>query len=140
MTINAAVSKQGEDVLSGTLTPNQYIMNGTLNTFKIIEQGTVTGTLVPNSFSEQSVILPHGQDDIPFVYAFAKFRGDGVSLPTGGHARTLGNPLGVVNYWARSSTMYIDGTNAYFNFVYGGSLSGSATVDVSYFIVESPAS
>ena len=118
------VSKQGKDVLSGTLTPNDYIFDSTLNTFKIVSSGTISGTV---SGDPSTLQLAHNQGTIPAVYAFAKFPDGYVSMP-GGLSRT-----GDANRWWK---VEMDATNVYFDF-YKGTTANYNPV-VSYYIFEAP--
>jgi hypothetical protein len=120
------VSKQGKNVM-GTLTPNDYVFESSLNTFKILAQGTFSGTVsgTPTTFS-----LAHNRGVAPAVYGYAKFPDGYVVMPSGKErADTTGGPQ-------RYYFVEVDSSNVYFSF-YKGTTASYVPV-VTYFVFETP--
>lgn len=119
------VSKAGVNVLTAT-DPNDFIMDSTLNTFKIIAEGThqhTVGTTATESFSQKA----HSQSGTPFVIAYCKFA-DGSVSPIGCKAGAG------VNAW--TTEMRVDGTNIDFGYI--NDTGGNYTFTWKYYIVEAP--
>ena len=126
MTQVIKVSKQGIDV--GTATnPNDFIFDSTINTFKIIAQGTHAPTLGTTE-TELTSSIAHGQGAIPFVFAFCKFSDGRVGIP-GESSGT--NPGG---FWF--SNLSVDGTNINFNYL--NFTGGNYSPVFRYIICEPP--
>ena len=105
MTLAIKVSKLGINV--GTATnPNDFIFDSTLNTFKIITQGTSTPTLGTTE-TELTTSVAHGQSGVPFVFGFVKFANGRVGVP--------GEKASNVDFWI--TNMSVDGTNVNFNYL-----------------------
>ena len=125
MAINFDVSKQGKDVLSIS-DPNDYISKASLNTFKILGQGTFHGTV---SAGTTTFTLAHGQGTPVAVYGFAKFPDGWVASPNE-KPRDSAHP--VQRYWF----VEVDSGTIYHSF-FKGTLA-NYEVDVSYYYFESP--
>jgi len=120
MTQVIKVSKQGISV--GTATnPNDFIFDSTLNTFKIIAQGTYSPTL--GTTSDGTASVAHGQANIPFVIPYCRFANGSVSMP-GNHDNTGFYFTGVL----------VGGTNI--DFLYINTTGGNYTPIFKYIIVE----
>ena len=72
------IARPGRDVLTET-DPNELIFDSSLNTFKIIAEGSLSNQLIDTD--PKTITVPHGQSIIPSVYAFAKFPDGKVALP-----------------------------------------------------------
>lgn len=126
MTYSIKVSKAGYDVLTES-DINNYIFDSEKNTFKIIDEDSLTGQTVnadPKTFT-----VAHNQDSTPTVYAFAKFPDNYVSLPN-----ETDYSFGDRGKWWKVT---VDSTNINFIFYRPGS---NYDVDIKYYIFESPAS
>ena len=117
MTQVIKVSKAGKDVLTES-SVNNYIFDSTLNTFKILAQGTASGSITADP---TTLTVAHGLAVIPAFFAFAKFPDGFVAMPnqtdkaftaTGGR------------YWLAE----MDNTNLYFLFYRGGAGNYGGTV------------
>jgi hypothetical protein len=122
------ISRQGIDVLdtSGTL-PNNLIFDSSLNTFKIVTTGTVTGTI--SSSSTGTVTVAHNLSYAPVADGFIRNRGFGFIV---GSSQKTGPFQG--NYELRSISA--DETNVYFEIRNAGFSDG--TFDCRYYCYESP--
>ncbi len=126
MTEVIKVSKQGVNVGIAT-NPNDFIFDSTLNTFKIITQGTYAPTLGTTSV-ETKTSTAHNQAGTPFVFAFCKYSGGSVGIP-GENDGTAGG-----GFWF--SNLSVDGTNI--NFHYLNFTAGNYSPVFSYIICEPP--
>lgn len=125
MTIAFDVSKQGKDVLSIS-DPTDYIFKASLNTFKILAQGTFSGSVTAGT---TTFTLAHSQSGVPAIYGFAQFPDGYVALPNE-KPRNEGDP--VQRYW----NVEVDSGTVYFNF-YKGTASNYG-VNCSWYVFESP--
>jgi len=125
MTYVVRVAKQNKSAL-GTPNPNDLIFDSTLNTFKIIKSGTVSGTV---SGTPTTLNVAHNMGTPSAFYAFAKFSDGYVALPDE-MERSQNSP--VQRYW-RATT---DSTNLNFDFYKG--TSANYTASVKYYVFEAP--
>ena len=128
MTQVIKVSKQGINV--GTATnPNDFIFDSTLNTFKIISEGTHSMTLGINPFSIQEATVAHNQSGTPFIISYCKYSNrifqPGQKIYHGGTATSD-------TYF---SDIRVDGTNIYFQY---GNTQGGVNVTFKYLVAEPP--
>lgn len=122
MTQVIKISKAGINV--GTATdPNDFIFDSTLNTFKILATGTVTGSITADA---QQITVAHGQASIPAVYALCKFPDGKVTVPNGFEMANLDR------YWV----VNVNATNVIFEF-YKGAAANYGPV-VKYYVFEAP--
>jgi hypothetical protein len=121
------ITKQGNDVLGTANTYNDYIFNSDLNTFKIINQGTFSGTV---SGSPTTFQLAHNQGTTPAFFSFAKFPDGYVAMPN--EKERADSTSGPQRYYFSEA----DSTNLYFPFYKG--TTANYVVSVSYFIFEAP--
>ena len=126
MTQEIKVSKAGVNV--GTATePNDFIFDSTLNTFKVITQGSATGQVV--SSNPTVFTYAHNLGYIPNFYAFAKFPDGKTTLPDS--IDFTWQPNVSDGYGAFETS--VDGTSIYFSF---SKASGTYGVDISYYVFE----
>ena len=129
MTEVIKISKQGINV--GTATnPNDFIFDSTLNTFKIVSQGTLLGTLgsVPGTVS-----FAHGLSYTPLVNGFVRrnTRTDAIGVSQGDYFESKG-----FSYSNQTlSSVSADGTNIHFEIA-----DSAGTYSLSYFCFEIPLS
>lgn len=118
------VSKVGINV--GTATdPNDFIFDSTLNTFKVITTGTVTGTISAGVIG--TINQAHSQSYIPSIAAFSKRQGFNNVLPVGAFEFF---PRDDYNFLSATS----DGTNLHFEIDNNSSSGG--TFDIKYYVFE----
>ena len=116
MTQAIKISKAGKNVQKET-NPNNLIFDSTLNTFKILAEGTVLSQTV--SGNPTTINIPHGQSSIPAFNVFVKYPDGYVSLPAeNDYSLTAGGP----RYWLTS----VDATNIKIK-LYKGSIVSSNT-------------
>lgn len=126
MTQEIRVAKAGKNALTST-DPNDFIFHSKYNTFKIIAEGTLLSQSVDASSKTFSVA--HGQSAMPTAMAFAKYPDGYIALP-----REYPHSGEQERYF----DLEMDATNLYFVFNRGG--TGNYSVDIKYYIFESPAS
>ena len=120
------ISKAGYNAFTES-NKNSYIFHSDYNTFKILAEGKLTSQSVtgnPTTFQ-----VAHGKNYIPAVMAFIKYPDGYVTLPEG---NTRDSSITTQRYWE----VEIDNTYIYF-VCYKGS-SANYSVDVKYYIFETP--
>lgn len=123
------ITRSGYNALTDT-NPNHYIFHSDLNTFKILVEGLLTAQTVttdPTVFT-----VAHGKSYTPAVHAFAKFP-DGYVAQAGSKERA-NTTMPVNRYWYVET----DATNIRFVFFKGAGTN--YTVNIKYYIFETPAS
>ena len=126
MTLDIKVSIAGVD--AGTATdPNDFIMEGTKNTFKIIAEGTVLGTMAADPSVVEGTVqtVAHGQSITPFVMGFCKFNDGKAVMP--GNISDNGDTTWFYNLKTDST-----------NIIFTGASVNAATVTFKYYITEVP--
>jgi hypothetical protein len=118
------VSKAAINV--GTATnPNDFIFNSDHNTFKILEQGTLIGTLTNSGTSIDSINKQITQSN-KFGFGFCKFSNGRVGSP--------GNKASDADFWFTGFNT--DGAYVFFDYV--NNTGGNYVATFSYIICESP--
>lgn len=115
MTKKIRIARSGYNAITET-DPNNLIFDSSLNTFKILAEGTITNQSVTGN--PTTVQVAHGQSSIPAVFAFVDL-GDGyVALPSEtDYTFTL--------YGGRYYLVDIDGTYVFFKFYKGSDVSST---------------
>lgn len=132
MTQVVKVAKIGESAYS--VDPNDFIFHSDYNTFKIIEEGTKSVTLLAST-NDQSFTQAHGLFFIPLVTAFAKEDGIAqVFSPNTVNIHLWGVKLGWTSTGVKFNYVSSDNSNVTFNF---DNTDGSdINVDIRYFLLE----
>lgn len=128
MTQKLVVTKAGVDAFGTANTANDYIFDSTLNTFKILTEGTLSMTLGQSPFGIQEGTVAHGQSGTPFVIGFCKY---GTVVMQPGQQIYHGGTASDTYF----SDLHVDGTNIYFQY---GNNQSSVSVVFKYYIVEPP--
>ena len=131
-----AIAKKGKNVFS--LNPNDFIFHSDLNTFKIVLEHTIAGTIDANSTQPIEFVWEeqgHPMRFIPLVSAFAKQDGiNQVLLPNAVNIDIWGAKVGWVSTGLRfnfiSSSLY----SAVFNFT--NTTGSNINVTVKFFVLE----
>lgn len=123
MTQVIKVSKAGKNVLTET-DRNNFIFDSTVNTFKILAEGTATATITADG---QTITVAHNQGTIPAFYAFCKFPDGYVAMPEESDMAFTGSG----DRWWRAS---MDATNLIFTFNKGASANYAPIV--KYYVFE----
>lgn len=121
------VSKDGVNALTSS-DPNDFIVDSSLNTFKIISEGTLTSQTVDSA--SKTFTVSHGLSYIPVIFAFCKFPDGKVYLPNSIQSSTSTS-------FFRSWRVSVDSSNLKFTFQKVGS---NYNVDIKYYIFEAPIS
>lgn len=116
MTKKIRIARSGYNAITETNT-NNLIFDSSLNTFKILAEGTITNQSI--TANPTTVQVAHGQSSVPAVFAFVDL-GDGyVSLPSEtDYTFTL--------YGGRYYLVDIDGTYIYFKFYKGSDVASTS--------------
>jgi len=122
------ISKDGKNALTAT-NPNDFIFNSDNNTFKIIDQGTLTSQTI--SADPTTLSKSHSISGVPVCFAFIKYPDGKVYLP--GSVQPL-TDTAIFRYWE----VEVNSSNLYF-LVYKR-LGANFNIDIAYYIFEAPIS
>ena len=131
MTFVFDLTKKSNDIFDTGLTPNDYILKSSLNTFKILAKGVLLDQTVDSD--PKTFTLAHGLPFTPNFYAYCLF-------PDGKVA--LAGPLSFIAdrdtqelFTGPAFTPEVDSTNLYFILT---KPAGNYVVDIAYRIFEVP--